>query len=59
MISGKKVTEDDDTTLGKMRMLEQLLTTTLVASSGWELDFFPWLRHFGHPAFKEVQVIFT
>ena len=55
MISGKLVTDDGDKTFIKMKKFERLLAT-IISSSGWELDYFPWLRYFGHPAFKKLQV---
>lgn len=59
MISGRKIIGEEDNNLRKMRLFEQLISANFSSSSGWELDYFPWLRHFGHPAFKELQVCLT
>ena len=57
MISGKKALTDDDKILKKMRTLEQLLLASFSTSSGVELDIFPWLKYFGHPLYKKLQVL--
>lgn len=54
MICGKQVTDDKDVMVTTMKKLERLLAQTQ-SSEGHELDFYPWLRFFGHPTYKKIQ----
>jgi hypothetical protein len=55
MFSGRKVTDEGDKMLADMKMLDHLLSDSLTLE-GLELDFYPWLRHFGHPTYKIIKV---
>ena len=55
MICGKKVADDEDKLLKKMKILEQLASSSFTAK-GLLLDFLPWIRHFGYPACKRILV---
>lgn len=55
MLSGKKVIDDDtDDTLRAMKAFARLSLSTLGRKVGIELDLFPWLRHFGHPKYRDL-----
>jgi cytochrome P450 len=54
MICGQHVTDEDEI-LADMIQFDQLTIENISPISGVELDFFPWLRHFGHPVWKKLQ----
>ena len=54
MFVGRKP-EDDDILLIEIKRLVELIREALSPTSGIELDYFPWLRFFGHPLWKKVQ----
>ena len=58
MISGQKVSDKDDKLLTKLKILERLTANFTPPPLGLELEIFPWLKYFGHPIAKQVQVIF-
>lgn len=47
--------ENDDPLVSKLKTFEMQLRDALNVFNGSELDLFPWLRHFGHPAYKRIQ----
>lgn len=47
--------DDNDPLLLQLKDLERLLREVNSPISGMELDFFPWLRHFGHPIWKKMH----
>lgn len=55
MICGKQSIEETDEMVVNMKTLDKLMSTILTAE-GFELDFYPWLRYFGHPTYKKIQV---
>ena len=54
LLTGRKVNEDDRN-LDDLKKLEQLFVECSSPISGIELDYLPWLRYFGHPAWKKMQ----
>lgn len=56
MISGRRVTDDNDSMLRGMVTLERLVSKTTSVTSAVELELFPWLLHLGHPQKKRIQV---
>ncbi len=56
MISGQKVSDENDTKLSKMKTFEKLFISMLTPPRGIELSLFPWLSHLGHPHSKELRV---
>lgn len=55
MICGKQVTDETDDMVTTMKTVERYMTSILTGE-GMELDFYPWLRHFGHPTYKKILV---
>lgn len=57
MICGKKVTDDSDSILCGMKLIEKLIMQTADSiNTGVELELFPWLLHLGHPMKKKAVV---
>lgn len=54
MIIGHNV-DDNSPFLADLKRFDVLSRDTTSPISGVELDFFPWLRHFGHPTWKKLK----
>ena len=56
MICGKRVDDEADEILKKMKTFEKLIIVLTTPPRGILLDLMPWLQHCGIPLVKEVQV---
>ena len=53
MIAGQ-IPADEDPDLHDMKRLNRLVLDVISTGRGIELDYFPWLRHLGHPLYSEI-----
>ena len=56
MITGTKP-EDDNPELLDMKQLDQITAAHIATTKGIELNFMPWLRHFGHPLYTILMKV--
>lgn len=56
IITGKNPNDiEDDDLFADCKTFDRMLTQLTGSICGVELDYYPWLRHFGHPTWKKLQ----